>query len=221
MNLQQIRDFVRLHLDIEIEDLPDAVLDVFIAEGVNRIATAEKRWPFFKQRWDLETADDQDAYDLTTLSPTFKEISGIKGPRWTLTWIGEDDAAVYWPENVTSSSEPTHFSIENDTLYLHPTPNDSYALIVRGYRKPTAMAAAGDEPDLPEEFHNTVALWALAKAYSHQDDPEMGQLYERQFADELGLFRRRFVDTPAPQPLVLNSGTRPGGFGSRLRYDWE
>lgn len=220
MNLQQIRDFVRLHLDIEIEDLPDAVLDVFIAEGVTRIVLAEKRWPFFKQRWDLQTAEDQASYLLTDLSPDLKEVGGIKGERWTLTWIGEDEAADVWPETAISTSEPTHFSIENDTLYLYPTPNESYDLIVRGWRKPTAMAAAGDEPDLPEEFHNTVALWALSKAYNHQDDPEMGQMYERQFADELGLFRRRFVDTPAAQPLVLNGGPRPPR-SDRLRYDWE
>lgn len=224
LNKQQIRDFVRSHLDIETEDLPDAVLDVFIAEGFQRIVLAEKRWPFYVKRWTLNTVASTASYDIPDSFTDVKEISSIVGPLWTLKWIGIEDADRKFPTSVVTESDPVYWSVENETLYLWPTPADAVALTVKGYRKPTdfGAAAAGDEPDLPDEFHNTVAIWALAKAYMQQDDPEMASVYERQFADELGMFRRRFHDTPAPQPLVMNgTGHRPFNTSLGLRYDWE
>jgi len=54
----------------------------------------------------------------------------------------------------------------------------------------------------------------------------MGQQYYSQFIQELDNLRARFEDSPAPQPLMLNSirasrwmsqSYLPG----RLRYSWE
>ena len=63
-------------------------------------------------------------------------------------------------------------------------------------------------------------MWALARAYEQQDDPEMASIFERKFADEINLFRRRINDTPPAQPLVLNGRSTPGD-PLRLRFDWE
>ena len=53
-----------------------------------------------------------------------------------------------------------------------------------------------------------------------QEDPVMAQQYQTQFAIELDNVARRYVDTPAPQPMVANS-RKPtrymAGFGA-LRY---
>lgn len=223
LNLEQIRAFVRGHMDIEVEDLPDAVLDVFIREGSKRIERAEKRWPFYAKRWTYSTVADTDEVDFTDIGTDVSQIQAIKGPRWRLKYIGMDIADEVFPENITSTSEPTYWSVENETLFLMPVPDGAYSLQIRGYRKAADWMAggAGAVPDLPVDLHNTVATWALAKAYAQQDDPEMASVYERQFADELNLFRRRMHDTPPAQPLVAN-----GGFGSerslgRMRYSWE
>lgn len=222
LNLQQIRDFVRAHMDIEVEDLVDDVLDVFIAEGSQRIARAEKRWPFYATRWTYVTVADTDEVDFADISADIDQIQSIKGPQWRLQYIGIDVADDVWPENVTESSEPTHWSVENEVLYLYPTPSDAYSLRIRGYRKQSDWMAegAGAEPDLPEELHNTVAVWALSRAYEQQDDPEMASIFERKFADELNLFRRRIHDAPPAQPVVLNGRSRPVD-PLRMRFDWE
>lgn len=222
LTLDQIRAFVRGHMDIEEDDLPNDVLDVFIREGSKRIERAEKRWPFYAKRWEYTTASGTAEIPFSTIGADLREISAIKGPQWRLTHIGQDLADEVWPESTTQTGEPTHFSIENETLYLWPEPGDTYVLIVRGYRTATDWVAdgAGAEPDLPDELHNTVATWALARAYGQQDDPEMASLYERQFSDELTLYRNRLHDSPAPQPIVLNHGSRRSTAG-RLRYDWE
>jgi hypothetical protein len=223
LTLDQIRAFVRGHIDIEEEDLPNDVLDVFIREGSKRIERAEKRWPFYAKRWTYTTVSGQSSVEFAAIDDgDIREISAIKGPQWRLTHIGQDLADEVWPESTTQTGEPTHYSIENEVLYFWPEPGDSYELTIRGYRTAVDWVAqgAGAEPDLPDELHNTVATWALARAYAQQDDPEMAALYERQFADEVTLYRNRLHDAPAPQPVVLNGGSRRSTQG-RLRYDWE
>lgn len=222
MHLQAIRDFVRGHMDIEAEDLPDVVLDVMIREGSKRVERAENRWPFYAKRWVYDTAAGVDEIDFSLIGSDVESIQSIKGPRWALRYVGQDWAADAWPENVASSSEPTHWSVEYQTLYLWPIPNDVYSLIIRGYRTPVDWVAqgAGAEPDLPNDLHNTVAMWALARAYEQQDDPEMASIFERKFADEINLFRRRINDTPPAQPLVLNGRSTPVD-PLRMKFDWE
>lgn len=221
LNLQQIRDFVRGHMDIEEEDLPDPVLDVFVAEGFGRIVRAEKRWPFYATRWAYVTVAGTDEIPFTDIGTNISEIQSIKGPSSRLHYIGMDVADEVWPENVVQSSEPSHWSVENETLYLWPTPGSAYSLILRGYRKPTDWMAggAGAVPDVPDELHNTVAVWALSRAYEQQDDPEMASIFERKFADELNLFRRRIHDTPAAQPLVVSGRHLHGGALPMMRFD--
>lgn len=222
MNLQQIRDFVRGHMDLDPEDLPDAVLDVMIREGSKRVERAENRWPFYSHRWTYTTQAGVDEIDFSEVAANIEAIQSVKGPRWTLTYVGLGHADARWPENTSTLSEPTHWSVDYQTLFLWPTPNGPYELTLRGYRTPIDWVAngAGAEPDLPNDLHNTVAMWALARAYEQQDDPEMASIFERKFADEINLFRRRINDTPPAQPIVLNGRPSPGN-PLRMRFDWE
>ena len=107
---------------------------------------------------------------------------------------------------------------------------------MRGYRNPvefggntaiyrTAIADA-NTPDLPDPFSSVLALYAIYRSYQQQEDAPMGQQYYAQFIQELENLRARFEDTPAPQPLLLNS-VRASRWMSqsympnRLRYTWE
>ena len=224
MDLQAIRDFVRGHIDLETEDLPDVVLDVFIREGSRRIEQAEKRWPFYEADYSLTTVVGQSDYSLETdVDGGLADLAAIRGARWTLRSLGRDEGDDEFPRNTTQTGEPAYYSVWGDTLRLYPEPNDVYTLEIRGYRDAEDWVAlgAGAEPDLPVELHNTIAMWALARAYAQQDDPEMASFFERQFADEISLFRRRLNDTPAPQPIVLNGHTRTRSWPARLRYSFE
>ena len=68
----------------------------------------------------------------------------------------------------------------------------------------TAIADA-DTPDLPVPFDNVLSLYVLYRSYQQQEDAAMGQQYYSQFIQELDNLRARFEDSPAPQPLMLNS----------------
>lgn len=224
LSLDQIRTYVRTHIDLDDEDLPDSLLDLFIREGSKRIEKASSRWPFYESAWTLATVAGQRDYPFSAIGTDLDQIAAVAHDQAPLEYIGSDLYSILNPVSATSQSRPQRFAWWNSTLSLWPTPDAAYTLYIRGYRKPTDWVSngAGAQPDLPDELHNTVATWALAKAYIQQEDPELGQLYERQFVDELTEFKRRIAETPHPQPLVLNATpmSRQGPFG-RMRFDWE
>lgn len=223
--LQNIRDFVRGHLDIEEDDLSNAVLDHFIREGSKRVERAEKRWPFYEKEWSFNTVAGTSDYTLTSIANDISEVGALISPRQPLDWIGRDEADRWFPLQSATTGYPVAFSQWAEELRLYPTPDAVYTIIVRGYRKPTEWvdAGAGATPDMHEDLRNCVAQWALARAYAQQDDPEMASLFERQFADELNFYRRRINNTPPPQPFVLNGqrSVRGNLFSGRLPYSWE
>lgn len=223
MTLQGIRDFVRTHLDVDEDDLPNVLLDQFVFEGSTRVARAEKRWPFYAESWTLMTVADQSDYTFAFIGGGLDQVQSIRSENYDLQWLGRDESHGYWPPNTTTSGEPRYWSVWGSTLRLHPTPDAEYELTIYGFREAEDWVAdgAGGVPDFPEELHNTVTTWALARAYSHQDDPEMAAFYMDLFSNELDTIRSRIIDTPAAQPLVLN-GRAGGSFSmGRPRYDWE
>lgn len=210
-------------MDLDIEDLPDVVLDVFIREGSKRIERAEARWPFYEKTYTLNTIASQNDYTISDIGDgDLIEIAAISGPRWVLNQLGRDEGDYDYPLNVDSTSEPAFYSVWGGVLRLYPLPNAEYALTIRGYRSAVdwVTLGSGQEPDLPDELHNTIAQWALARAYAQQDDPEMASFYERQFADEVRLFQRRLNSSPRTQPIVLNGHYRAARLW-RPRYDWQ
>lgn len=228
LSLDQIRTYVRTHLDIEVEDLPDAVLDTFIREGSKRIERAEARWPFYEAYFTWSPAVTATGlYLKSDISPTLDQVAaivnGIHGP---LQWIGPDAMMVLQQSSPQATGRPRFYSAWADNLQFHPNLDVVYTFTVRGYRRSEdwVAAGAGAVPDLPDELHNTVAMWALARAYAQQEDPELASVYERMFSDELNEFRRRLVITPHEQPLVLNGGAlgnTPHTILARPRFDWE
>lgn len=225
MSLQQIRDYVRTHLDLDQDDLPDVVLDAFIREGSKRIERAETRWPFYQANYTLSTAAGVSDYDKAlAISTELDQVATVLDPSYgALKWLGMNTLQELQARRPSSSSRPRYFAEWGGLLTLYPTPDQVYTLTVRAYRRPLDWMAGGGgaEPDLPDELHNTVALWAMAKSYAQQEDPELAALYERQFSDELDEYRRRLVITPHPQPMVLNGGTAQLNFPVPLRYDWQ
>ena len=137
-----------------------------------------------------------------------------------------------WASGNTSAAAGS----SNQVIRIYPTPNGVQTINVRAYRNPiefggntvvsrTAIADA-NTPDLPVPFDNVLALYAIYRSYQQQEDAAMGQQYYSQFIQELDNLRARFEDSPAPQPLLLNSVRTSQWLGSNFlpyhfRYSWE
>ena len=88
------------------------------------------------------------------------------------------------------------------------------------------MADDVEPSDLPSPFHMLIATYGLARAYEQQEDPGMAAQYYSLFRGELDNLKDRYVDMPAPQPILLNSRSASRWrsqviLPNRLRYSWE
>ena len=227
LSLQQIRDYVRTALDLELDDLPDTLLDMWAREGSKRIERAETRWPFYETiyTWSV-VPDPSGVYLMTLVDANLDQISSIDVPDFgPLKWVGTDVLDTLKAQGPDATGRPVYYTTWGTNILFYPALDTTYSLTVRGYRKATDWVSqgAGATPDLPDELHNTVATWTLSKAYAQQEDPELAALYERQFSDELNEMRRRLLVAPPQQPLVLNSGALLNGSNMlvRPRFDWE
>lgn len=228
LSLQEMRDFIRTHLDLEVEDLPDILIDRWLREGSKRIERAEVRWPYFEKIISYTfTSNPFGYYPLTGISSDLDQVAAIRfasGSFPSLQFIGHDamdELNMFSPK----TGRPRYFTNWAGSLLLYPSVDTSYATFIRGYRSAVNWIAngAGAVPDLPDELHNTVMTWGLSKAYAQQEDPEMASFFERQFSDEVKEMARRLVVMPNQQPLVMNGGhiRRTSMLANRPRFDWE
>ena len=176
-----------------------------------------------------------------------REVASLKTDDHILEFIGYDTGDIIYPLNSNTSGDPWYWSmwasgssasagVSNQVIRLYPTPSGVKTIYLRGYRNPiefggttainrTAIADA-NTPDLPDPFSSVLALYAIYRSYQQQEDAPMGQQYYAQFIQELENLRARFEDTPASQPVLLNS-VRASRWMSqaylprRLRYSWE
>lgn len=215
MSLQAIRDYVREHLDIEVEDLEDVVLDRFISQGFDRVVQYEQRWPFYETTSTLTLT----VGSTTPVPATLKRVDALVLDGTKLTWISTDEAVVAFNGQ---SGTPTRWSQWGDQLMFFPTPDQAFVVTYFGYRNPVdwLSGGAGATPDVPELLHHTIALWALHRAYGQQEDLEQAALFQGEFEQELNAFARRLVEMPLERPLVLNGGTKARAPFPPL-FDWQ
>lgn len=159
-------------------------------------------------------------------SPGLREVAAMKTDNHVMQYIGYDVADIIYPLDSNSTGRPWYWTMWNSgvsastavnsqTVRVYPTPSEVQTITVRGYRNPvdfggntavyrTAIADA-NTPDLPVPFDNVLSLYSIYRSYQQQEDAMMANQYFSLFQGELDNLRARFEDTPAPQPLLLNS----------------
>ena len=224
--LEQLRRYVRQHLDLDESEVPNDLLDVWARDATIKISRTRKRWPFFEASWTLTTTvgvRDYDLYDLNLFDPAVDEVVSIVRDDRRLMFMGRDEAeAAYLPYQSNSNGFVSYYNTWGNNLRLYPTPDSADVLDIRGYRKVDdwVSGGAGAVPDFPEDFHDAVRLYMLGMAYMQQEDPEMAQQFLGAFNGEMDLLKKQYGDAPGAYPLVLGGGPkvlRPG----RLHYPFD
>ena len=234
MTLQEIRDFVRSHLDVDIEELPNALLDRFIQDGASRIERSAValggRWSFREVEYTLTVAANTQDYDLDAhadlITPAaLAYIDEVRGSNWTLAPRDHRTIRAQYRASTTSTSaNPRYWSLWGRHVYLWPKPSAATEVFVLGIRKQTDWIATNGLPDFPSEFHDIIASWALNRGYAQQDDFETAAFFREEFKETLRDRARPYIlgnDAPGFQingegrpPLVTRNE-------SGLPYTWE
>tara|TARA_R100000742_G_C4253632_1_gene71712 strand:- start:204 stop:908 length:705 start_codon:yes stop_codon:yes gene_type:complete len=234
MQISEMRSYIRSVVDIDSSDISDDVMNRFLGEAYDVIVYSEKRWPFFEVSTTFSTAGGTKDYTLATVGASvtngIREIASLRTDDHVIQYLGRDTGDIVYPLDSTNSGDPWYWSYWADNVRLYPTPGSGETVYVRGYKNPAAFGAgssdATEPSDLPTPFHMVLATYGIARAYEQQEDPTMASQYFSIFNQELENLRARYEDTPAPQPVRLNSRTASRWMSqsylpNRLRYSWE
>lgn len=205
---QEVRDYVRGYMDLEVEDLADVLIDRWHNEAVTTINGAHTRWPFREVVRSLTLLEGEDTYD----SPVSLVTGIYGGPAGALTRMSAADAqdSFHSLSGEYRTGEPYAWTDwPNGTLKFWPAPDGLYSLSIRGYAVPEVLGSdAGAAADLPPEFDDLILSWVMYRAYLQQDDSELALIQKQAFDEGLTRIKRRVDESPREEPLVFASGNR-------------
>src|SRR5262252_9254497 len=53
VDVQEIRDYVRNHLEMDDEELPDILLDIYLQDAFEQTIARCNRWPRYEKTWSI------------------------------------------------------------------------------------------------------------------------------------------------------------------------
>lgn len=225
LTLQNIRDHVRTSLDVDTTDIPDAILDQWIRDGWRRVIRRVRRWPFMEKLTTLNTVGGTANYTYATINANCEEIIDLNGPNWRIRQKSPELAERVYPRSYTGQGEPVIWSRWQDTVTLYPTPGAVYSIQVRYYEKPIEWVtggAASTPSQLPDDFHDLIAIWALHRAHAQQEDLDLAAYQKKVFDENLETLRKAFEHRFVDNPLVLGGDSDwPNSSPARLTYPFE
>jgi hypothetical protein len=204
VNLGQLRTLVRSQLDLDETDLPNEILDHYIALGYGEAINLENRWPFFEQTWTESVIANQASFVIPS---TVMEIDSIVGPSGRLFRVSQQDAEDYYGTSTTAGTS-TYWSRVGVTINLWPRTSEAGNLTLRGFRRPTEwwLAGAGAEVDADARLHRPLFHYAVAMAYKQQEDEVLSQQNLNDFRAALMSARDAIMRPWGRFPLVLGGG---------------
>jgi len=216
-DVQTLRNFVRAQLDVDDEELPDAILNVYLQEAFDRTLAADNRWPRNEFTWTLVKAAGDDAADLPIdlNPPTIMSVIPVGDDAYRLVNIDHEAAEDAFPPmwNSGDGGSPLYFSVWQQRLFLWPrTATDvAYSVTLRGYRQPVWSSVAGNIPDLDERLHIPLCYFAIALAYAAQEDEVLEGVYMARWERDVRNQLRTIMEPAHHRPLVLHGGAPIGG----------
>jgi len=207
------RSYLRDHLDLSVDEMPNVLVDSFLQDASNQIDGFERHWEFQAGIWELVTVADQFAYtndDLVDTSDTgtflIQKIAAIYDDLGDLLpYRGRAAAAAG-----RGTGRPTGWTDWGQSISVLPRPDASYTLSVYGYR--AAASWIGDTPTgtevspYPQEFDETLRQWALGRAYAQQEEGATAISYYDLANYNLGQLAKKYQSINPIQDLRMNMG---------------
>lgn len=214
MDVNGLKSYVREQLDVDAEELPDSLLNIYLQEAFDRTMAFDNLWPRNESSWQISTSPDTYTAslppDLNLPSLTSAYITGASShPLLIIDQKTGEDWFGY--TNDGAQVDPTYCSVWQGQLHLWPTPalDQTIDIAIRGYRQPVWSNGASDIPDLDPRIHVTLAYFAIALAYAQQEDEVLEGVYMARWDRDLRQQLRAILDPIHSRPLVL------GGMGPR------
>jgi hypothetical protein len=220
VDVSTIRAYIRTHLEVDDEELPDSLLNVYLQDAFERTVALDNRWPRNETLWDVSKVlgEYNTALPVDVLIPSILSVMANSGRR-RLSYITQENAETLFSDNsVIAEGDPTYWSTwgRELTLWPNPGPNVTYDMTIRGYRQPVWDNAASTIPDIDPRLHPALAYYAMALAYAAQEDEILEGVYMARWDRDAKSLMGAIMDPPRHRPLVLNGG--PAALGGASYY---
>jgi hypothetical protein len=218
VDVQALRSYVRAQLEVDDEELPDSILNVYLQEAFDRTMAADNRWPRYETTWSLSKVAGNAYISLPPdLNPpsVMSVMSVSEG--YPLTVINHENAEqAFVPANTNTTGTPIYVSFWGGQMWLWPRVglDQAFDVTLRAYRQPVWSNGASDIPDLDPRLHTTLAYFAIALAYAAQEDEILEGVYMARWDRDLKNQMRTIMEPIHNRPLVMHGGATIGGVPS-------
>lgn len=102
--------------------------------------------------------------------------------------------------STNTSGQPSYYALDGGNVHVYPSPDGVYNLELRYWAMPTELVNDADTPNLPDDWHHLLWVYACAIAFEAEDDSGTSQYFMQRFATELAEFAAdaKFPSTDYP-----------------------
>jgi hypothetical protein len=214
MTATSLRQAVRDIVDLDEEDLPNTLLNLYIRDGYYRILDVDKRWPFLEKSFTFSTVANQRGYTISafTADPISQVVSIVdnSGVGLRLDMIGYDEGERTYIGSYDTSADPLFYSVWEGKIHLWPKPNNVRTLTVRAYREPIDWQTTGGDVDAAPSLHFPLVYYACSRVYQRLEDAQMASVYKNAFDEGVSLARANIQKPTSHVNMVLSGGRTAG-----------
>jgi hypothetical protein len=214
MTATQLRDAVRQIVDLDTDDLPDSLLNLYIRDGYYRILDTEKRWAWLETSFNFTTTPNVRSYLISgfTADPISQVVSIVDniGVGARLEMIGYDEGEGTYIGSYDVAGDPLFYAVWNDRIHLYPKPSTARTLQARGYREPRDWVGANDTVDAHPSLHFPLVYYAVSRVYQQLEDAQMAAIYKQSFDEGVAMAASNITKPTSHGHLKMSSGPTKG-----------
>ena len=202
MQLSEMRTAVRTRLGNPSTDgfFSDANLTDLINEALQVIST-EDDWPWLQTSENIALVSGDGSYPPAANWIRTKQLHITNFEPLVLISLAEVN-------EITAQGQPEYYHIYDEEILVRPIPTVAATLIHQYIRTETALAADGDTPLMPLQFHYAIVAYACYLAHLRQGREQLAQLELRAYQD----WYRRMVSFRRRSQLPIRPRIRPGSW---------
>ncbi len=238
LTLAQVRDFVSQLSELSIgasaqDDITTDLVNGFVKEGFQKIYQLSTRYPYYQSILGFTTVANTKSYNALTYSiPVGYGTTDLGGLNQVISVVNQTDtgnsliyidqfkAESIWVGSNDVAGIPAYFSIWAGKINLFPKPDDAYGITVRAFRRPDLdwISDVNTSIDISPDFQLPLINYVMARIFQYQEDPEMANVYMRNYEQEVALVQQNLTAPNSNQPMILSGGLQLAfdyGYGNR------
>lgn len=101
------------------------------------------------------------------------------------------------------ANTPSFWYLYEDTINVHPAPDQAYSVTLRFYKEPTELTADSDVPQIPSEFEELLVEGATWRVLQVKDQYDQAAIHENKYNELLVKLVRKYSQNQVGNPTRM------------------